>query len=84
MQLSHVKHFPHALRDVAASVEYAPAKFGDFTTYAVVEDEGSQAAAEESELGYARRRQGSPYLTGVPASALLIDPVSASTGRYDW
>src|SRR5579863_5675329 len=57
MQLSQVKHFPHALRDVAASVEYAPAEFGDLTAYAVVEDEGSKAAAEESELGYALCRQ---------------------------
>jgi hypothetical protein len=56
MELSQRRHIPHALGDIAASVKYAPAKFGDFTAYAVVEDERSQAAAEESKLGYALRR----------------------------
>ena len=53
MQFSQVKHFPHALGNVAAGVEYAPAKFGNLAAYAVVEDERSQAAAEESEVGHA-------------------------------
>src|SRR5512146_1201546 len=56
MKLPQVRHSPHALRDVAASVEYAPAKFGDLA-YAVVEYERSQAAAEETELGYVLCRQ---------------------------
>src|SRR6185437_4916004 len=40
--------------DIAAGVKYAPSQLGDFMADAVVEDEGSQAAAEESELGDAR------------------------------
>jgi hypothetical protein len=53
MQLSQIGHVPHALCDVAAGVEYAPAKLGDLAAYAVVKDKGAQAAAEEPELGYA-------------------------------
>src|SRR5690349_4206370 len=48
---------PHALGDIAARVEYAPSQFGEGIADAVVEDERSQAAAEETELGHAFRPQ---------------------------
>src|SRR5262249_40091531 len=52
---------PHALGDVAARVEHAPAQCGKGVADAVIEDERSQAAAEEAELGHAFRPQ-SRYL----------------------
>src|SRR5215475_8886568 len=52
---------PHALGDVAARVEHAPAQRGKGVADAVIEDERSQAAAEEAELGHAFRPQ-SRYL----------------------
>jgi hypothetical protein len=54
MHLSQRGHVPHAPGEIAAGVKYTPAQFGDFVAYAVVEDEGSQAAAEESKIGYSR------------------------------
>ena len=55
MQLSQRGHIPHALCDIAAGVKYAPAQLWDLVAYAVVEDEGAQAAAEEPKLGYTLR-----------------------------
>jgi hypothetical protein len=55
MHLSQLRHLPQASRDIAAGVKYSPAQLGDFAAYAVVEDEGAQAAAEETKIGHTLR-----------------------------
>ena len=53
MPLSQGRHIPHTSGDIAAGVKYSPAQLRDFAADTIVKDKGTQAAAEEPELGYA-------------------------------